>query len=208
MVKHRQSDDGRCETKARGLAVLNSPPLNKRTAFTAVGRKTLGSHGLASPRRQHSGGPDGMCLHAVREAGGCPQQGRLPDRLARPQPAPAHPRRALRSVYRRLRQSPPLLRKDSRTSSPFAQLDAGSEINRRLSRFWKANVSVRNNRAKQLRHPTLLHVLDGGECRCSRISPLRHGANDPGPPWLDFGDGGEFLLDFTGAKNSACRLPA
>lgn len=37
------------ETKARGLAVLNSPVLNKGTAFTADERKTLGLTGLLPP---------------------------------------------------------------------------------------------------------------------------------------------------------------
>jgi malate dehydrogenase (oxaloacetate-decarboxylating) len=38
-----------CETKARGLAVLNSPLLNKGTAFTAEERKALGLTGLLPP---------------------------------------------------------------------------------------------------------------------------------------------------------------
>jgi malate dehydrogenase (oxaloacetate-decarboxylating) len=37
------------ETKARGLAVLNSPQLNKGTAFTSHERKTLGLTGLLPP---------------------------------------------------------------------------------------------------------------------------------------------------------------
>ena len=37
------------ETKARGLAVLNSPLLNKGTAFTAHERKTSGLIGLPPP---------------------------------------------------------------------------------------------------------------------------------------------------------------
>jgi malate dehydrogenase (oxaloacetate-decarboxylating) len=49
MVKPRRSEDGYCETKARGLAVLNSPLLNKGTAFTAGERKTLGLTGLLPP---------------------------------------------------------------------------------------------------------------------------------------------------------------
>src|SRR5580704_14201425 len=36
-------------TKDRGLAVLNSPALNKGTAFTAVERKALGLTGLLPP---------------------------------------------------------------------------------------------------------------------------------------------------------------
>src|SRR5665811_606623 len=41
--------DGCYETKVRGLAVLNSPLLNKGTAFTAEERKTLGLRGLLPP---------------------------------------------------------------------------------------------------------------------------------------------------------------
>ena len=37
---------GNCQTKARGLAVLNSPQLNKGTAFTAEERRDLGLTGL------------------------------------------------------------------------------------------------------------------------------------------------------------------
>ena len=40
---------GGCETKARGLAVLNSPLLNKGAAFTAEERKALGLTGLLPP---------------------------------------------------------------------------------------------------------------------------------------------------------------
>ena len=46
---HRQNGDGHYETKARGLAVLNSPVLNKGTAFTAEERKALGLTGLLPP---------------------------------------------------------------------------------------------------------------------------------------------------------------
>lgn len=49
MTKHRQNGDGCYETKARGLAVLNSPLLNKGTAFTAEERKALGLTGLLPP---------------------------------------------------------------------------------------------------------------------------------------------------------------
>ena len=48
-TKHRQNGDGCYETKARGLAVLNSPLLNKGTAFTAEERKALGLTGLLPP---------------------------------------------------------------------------------------------------------------------------------------------------------------
>lgn len=43
------SDDDYCATSARGLAVLNSPLLNKGTAFTAEERKALGLTGLLPP---------------------------------------------------------------------------------------------------------------------------------------------------------------
>jgi malate dehydrogenase (oxaloacetate-decarboxylating) len=48
MTKH-QHGDGCYETKARGWAVLNSPRLNKGTAFTADERKALGLIGLIPP---------------------------------------------------------------------------------------------------------------------------------------------------------------
>jgi malate dehydrogenase (oxaloacetate-decarboxylating) len=49
MTKHRRNGNGCCETKARGLAVLSSPLLNKGTAFTAEERKALGLTGLLPP---------------------------------------------------------------------------------------------------------------------------------------------------------------
>jgi malate dehydrogenase (oxaloacetate-decarboxylating) len=49
MAKHRPDGDGYYETKSRGLAVLNSPLLNKGTAFTAEERKALGLTGLLPP---------------------------------------------------------------------------------------------------------------------------------------------------------------
>jgi malate dehydrogenase (oxaloacetate-decarboxylating) len=48
-TKHRQNGNGCYETKARGLAVLNSPVLNKGTAFTVEERKALGLTGLLPP---------------------------------------------------------------------------------------------------------------------------------------------------------------
>src|SRR6476661_2376928 len=49
-VTRRRRDTGECDqTTARGLAVLNSPLLNKRTAFTATERKALGLTGLLPP---------------------------------------------------------------------------------------------------------------------------------------------------------------
>ena len=47
--QHRHSGDATHQTKARGLDVLNSPQLNKGTAFTALERKTLGLTGLLPP---------------------------------------------------------------------------------------------------------------------------------------------------------------
>ena len=49
LAKPRRNGDGHYETDARGLAVLNSPLLNKGTAFTAEERKTLGLTGLLPP---------------------------------------------------------------------------------------------------------------------------------------------------------------
>jgi malate dehydrogenase (oxaloacetate-decarboxylating) len=48
-TKRRSNGDGCYETEARGLAVLNSPLLNKGTAFTAKERKALGLTGLLPP---------------------------------------------------------------------------------------------------------------------------------------------------------------
>src|SRR6202162_5629742 len=49
VTKRRGSGNGCHQTKARGLAVLNSPLLNKGTAFTAEERKALGLAGLLPP---------------------------------------------------------------------------------------------------------------------------------------------------------------
>lgn len=49
MTKHRLKWGVSYETKSRGLAVLNSPVLNKGTAFTAEERKALGLTGLLPP---------------------------------------------------------------------------------------------------------------------------------------------------------------
>jgi malate dehydrogenase (oxaloacetate-decarboxylating) len=49
VTKPRHREDGCRETKARGLAVLNSPVLNKGTAFTAEERIALGLTGLLPP---------------------------------------------------------------------------------------------------------------------------------------------------------------
>jgi malate dehydrogenase (oxaloacetate-decarboxylating) len=49
VTKRHVNGDGHVGTKARGLAVLNSPLLNKGTAFTAEERKVLGLTGLLPP---------------------------------------------------------------------------------------------------------------------------------------------------------------
>jgi malate dehydrogenase (oxaloacetate-decarboxylating) len=49
VTKHGQDRDGHHETKARGMDVLNSPLLNKGTAFTAEERIALGLTGLLPP---------------------------------------------------------------------------------------------------------------------------------------------------------------
>jgi malate dehydrogenase (oxaloacetate-decarboxylating) len=49
MTRHRPNGDHCRETQARGLAVLNSPLLNKGTAFTADERVALGLRGLLPP---------------------------------------------------------------------------------------------------------------------------------------------------------------
>jgi malate dehydrogenase (oxaloacetate-decarboxylating) len=49
VTKRRHHGDACYETKARGLAVLTSPLLNKGSAFTAAERKALGLTGLLPP---------------------------------------------------------------------------------------------------------------------------------------------------------------
>lgn len=49
ITQQAKNRDGCHDTKSRGLAVLNSPLLNKGTAFTAEERRTLGLTGLLPP---------------------------------------------------------------------------------------------------------------------------------------------------------------
>src|SRR5208282_542560 len=62
------------ETKARGLAVLNSPLLNKGTAFTAEERTALGLTGLLPPE---------ISTLETQVKGAYVQYERLPDALSK-----------------------------------------------------------------------------------------------------------------------------
>ncbi|MBA3975722.1 MAG: NAD-dependent malic enzyme [Candidatus Solibacter sp.] len=74
VTKRQSSGNDHHETKARGLAVLNSPLLNKGMAFTAEERKALGLTGLLPP--------DISTLEAqVKRA--YVQYERLPDKLSK-----------------------------------------------------------------------------------------------------------------------------
>ena len=81
VTKRRPNRDGCHETKARGLAVLNSPLLNKGTAFTAEERKALGLTGLLPPDISTLE-PGQARLHPVRAAAGRAEQEHLSDRPA------------------------------------------------------------------------------------------------------------------------------
>ncbi len=74
-LPRRTPDGGVCyETKARGLDVLNSPQLNKGTAFTAEERKGLGLTGLIPPE---------ISTLAAQVKGAYVQYERLPDALSK-----------------------------------------------------------------------------------------------------------------------------
>jgi malate dehydrogenase (oxaloacetate-decarboxylating) len=74
LTKHRQNGDGYYETEARGLAVLNSPLLNKGSAFTAEERKELGLAGLLPPD---------ICTLGTQVQSAYIQYERLPDALSK-----------------------------------------------------------------------------------------------------------------------------
>jgi malate dehydrogenase (oxaloacetate-decarboxylating) len=74
VTKRALDGDGFHQTKARGIAVLNSPLLNKGTAFTAEERKALGLTGLLPPEI-------GTLATQVRRA--YVQYERLPDALSK-----------------------------------------------------------------------------------------------------------------------------
>lgn len=72
--RHRRTGEGTYETRARGLDVLNSPQLNKGTAFTEQERKALGLTGLLPPE---------VSLLATQVKGAYAQYERLPDALSK-----------------------------------------------------------------------------------------------------------------------------
>ncbi len=74
IADRRQKSERSCETRARGLDVLNSPQLNKGTAFTADERDALGLNGLLPS-------DIGTLESQVRRA--YIQYDRLPDALSR-----------------------------------------------------------------------------------------------------------------------------
>src|SRR5258706_14483579 len=69
-----RNGDSRYETKVRGLAELNSPVLNKGTAFTAGERKALGLTGLL---------PSDISTLEAQVKGAYIQYERLPDALSK-----------------------------------------------------------------------------------------------------------------------------
>jgi malate dehydrogenase (oxaloacetate-decarboxylating) len=73
-AKHLQNGNGFHGTKARGLAVLNSPLLNKGSAFSLEERKALGLTGLLPPD---------ISTLEVQVKSAYVQYGRLPDALSK-----------------------------------------------------------------------------------------------------------------------------
>jgi malate dehydrogenase (oxaloacetate-decarboxylating) len=75
LTRSQQGEDAACYlTEARGLDVLNSPRLNKGTAFTASERKALGLTGLLPPEINTLG---------LQASSSYTQYGRLPDSLSK-----------------------------------------------------------------------------------------------------------------------------
>lgn len=74
VTQHSPNGNRRHQTTARGLAVLNSPLLNKGTAFTAEERKSLGLTGLLPPE---------ISTLAAQVKRAYIQYERLPDALSR-----------------------------------------------------------------------------------------------------------------------------
>lgn len=74
LPRHRPNWAGCYETKARGLDVLNSPQLNKGTAFTADERNALGLTGLIPPE---------ISTLSTQVKGAYVQYERLPDALSK-----------------------------------------------------------------------------------------------------------------------------
>jgi malate dehydrogenase (oxaloacetate-decarboxylating) len=75
LIRSQPSEDAGCyATKARGLAVLNSPRLNKGTAFTVSERKALGLTGLLPPE---------INTLELQVSSSYTQYGRLPDALSK-----------------------------------------------------------------------------------------------------------------------------
>lgn len=74
LPRQKPTGEGCYETKARGLAVLNSPQLNKGTAFTAEERKALGLTGLLPPE---------ISTLATQVKGAYAQYEQLPDALSK-----------------------------------------------------------------------------------------------------------------------------
>src|ERR1700722_10402715 len=70
----RRNAPGSHDTKARGMAVLTTPLLNKGTAFTMEERKALGLTGLLPPE---------ICTLDVQVTSAYTQFGRLTDQLSK-----------------------------------------------------------------------------------------------------------------------------